>query len=37
VYIADERIFLLTVYDKADQETVSDTEIKTFIKALPIE
>jgi mRNA-degrading endonuclease RelE of RelBE toxin-antitoxin system len=36
VYIQDEQIFLLSIYDKSEKETVTDAEIKTFLKNLPI-
>ena len=37
VYITDEKVFLLTVYAKSEKETISDHEIKAYIKTLPFE
>jgi hypothetical protein len=34
VYIQNEQIFLLTIFDKSEKENISDSEIKGFIKNL---
>ncbi len=32
IKIQKEKIYFLTIYDKAEQETVSDTDLKVFIE-----
>jgi mRNA-degrading endonuclease RelE of RelBE toxin-antitoxin system len=34
VYIQDETVYLLSIYDKSDNETISDKEIRDLIKSL---
>jgi len=34
VKIIDETVYLLTVYDKSEQETVTDKELATMLKSL---
>jgi len=36
VYVQEEQIFLLSIYDKSEKENVTDNEIKTFFNNLPI-
>jgi len=36
VYVQNEQIFLLSIYDKSEKENVTDNEIKTFLKSLPL-
>jgi hypothetical protein len=36
VFVQNEQIFLLSIYDKSEKETVTDTEIKAFLDNLPI-
>ena len=34
VYVSDERIFLLSIYDKAEKETISDKELEKLLEGL---
>jgi mRNA-degrading endonuclease RelE of RelBE toxin-antitoxin system len=34
VYIQDQTVYLLSIYDKSDEETISDKEIRDLIKSL---
>jgi hypothetical protein len=36
VYVQNEQIFLLSIYDKSEKENISDNEIKEFLKKLPL-
>jgi len=36
VYVQEEQIFLLSIYDKSEKENITDNEIKTFLNNLPI-
>lgn len=36
VYVRNEQIFLLSIYDKSDKENITDNEIKVFLKSLPL-
>jgi hypothetical protein len=36
VYVRNEQIFLMSIYDKSEKENVTDNEIKAFLKNLPI-
>jgi len=33
-YIAEETVFLLSIYDKSDRENISDKEIEAFLKLI---
>ena len=33
-YIAEDTIFLLSIYDKSDQENISDSQIKELLKLI---
>lgn len=33
-YVSDETIFLLTIYDKSDKETISDKELLELLKLI---
>lgn len=37
VYIQDETVYLLSIYDKSDDETISDKEIRDLIKSIGFE
>lgn len=37
VYIQNETIYLLSIYDKSDDETISDKDIRDLIKSLGLE
>ncbi len=37
VYVAMETIFLLSIYDKSDQEDISNSELKELIKEIGLE
>lgn len=37
VYVAGETVFLLSIYDKGDQEDISNHELKELIEALELE
>ena len=37
VYIKDETVYLLSIYDKSDNESVSDKEIRDLIKSIGFE
>ncbi len=34
VYIQDETVYLLSIYDKSDQENISDKELRDLIQSL---
>lgn len=34
VYVTKETVYLLSIYDKSEQENLSDNEIKTLIQSL---
>ena len=34
LYVAGEKIFLLSIYDKAEQQNISEAEIKNLLKLL---
>ena len=34
VYIPDETVYLLSIYDKSDQENISDKELRNLIQSL---
>jgi hypothetical protein len=36
VYVRNEQIFLLSIYDKSEKENVTENELKTFLKNLPM-
>ncbi|MCX6239673.1 MAG: type II toxin-antitoxin system RelE/ParE family toxin [Bacteroidia bacterium] len=36
VYVLNEQIFLIDIYDKSERNTISDNDIKAYIKNLPI-
>lgn len=36
VYVQDEQVFLLSIYDKSEKDSVTDKEIQTFIENLPL-
>lgn len=36
VYVSGEKVFLLSVYDKSEKDTIPDHEIKAFINTLPL-
>ena len=36
VYVQEELLFLLSIYDKSKKENITDNEIKTFLNSLPI-
>ncbi len=36
VYVLNEQIFLMDIYDKSERDNISDKEIKDYIKNLPI-
>ena len=33
-YVAMDTVFLLSIYDKSEQETISDSQIKTLLKLI---
>lgn len=33
-YVADNTVFLLSIYDKSDQENISDSQIKALLKLI---
>lgn len=35
VYYRHEQVFLLSIYDKSDKESITDLEIQKFLKNLP--
>ena len=35
IIIAEEQVYLLSVYDKSDQETILDTEIERLLNLIP--
>jgi mRNA-degrading endonuclease RelE of RelBE toxin-antitoxin system len=37
VYVAEETVFLLSIYDKGEQEDISNQELKELIEALGLE
>ncbi len=37
VYIQSETVYLLSIYDKSDDENISDSEIRDLIKSLGLE
>jgi mRNA-degrading endonuclease RelE of RelBE toxin-antitoxin system len=37
VYIQDETVYLLSIYDKSDQEDISDKQLRDLIKSLGLE
>jgi mRNA-degrading endonuclease RelE of RelBE toxin-antitoxin system len=37
VYIQDETVYLLSIYDKSDQENISDKELRDLIQSLDLE
>lgn len=37
IYVAQETVFLLSIYDKSEQENISDSEIKALIKGIGLE
>lgn len=37
VYIQDETVYLLSIYDKSDKENISDKELRDLIKSLILE
>lgn len=36
VYVLNEQIYLIDIYDKSERDTISDNDIKEYIKNLPI-
>jgi len=36
VYVRNEQVFLMSIYDKSGKEDISDNEIKVFLKNLPL-
>jgi len=36
VYIQNEQIFLMSIYNKSEKENITDREIKTYLKNLPL-
>ena len=36
-YINDETVYLLSIYDKSDNESISDNEIRDLIKSIDFE
>ena len=34
VYVSGQKVYLLTIYDKSDRETISDREIEALLDAL---
>lgn len=34
LYVADNTVFLLSIYDKSDQENISDSQIKALLKLI---
>jgi mRNA-degrading endonuclease RelE of RelBE toxin-antitoxin system len=37
VYIQDETVYLLSIYDKSDKENISDKELRDLIQSLGLE
>lgn len=37
VYVLDETIYLLSIYDKSDTDTISDNELRELIKSLELQ
>lgn len=37
VYIQDEIVYLLSIYDKSDKENISDKELRDLIQSLSLE
>ena len=37
VYIQDETVYLLSIYDKSDKENISDKELRDLIQSLSLE
>ena len=37
VYIQDETVYLLSIYDKSEEQTISDKEIRDLIKSIGFE
>ena len=37
VYVKDETVYLLSIYDKSDDENISDKEIRDLIKSIDFE
>ncbi|EON74683.1 hypothetical protein ADIS_4794 [Lunatimonas lonarensis] len=33
-YVADNTVFLLSIYDKSDQDTISDNQIKALLQLI---
>lgn len=33
-YVAEDTVFLLSIYDKSDQENIPDSQIKAFLKLI---
>ena len=36
IYVQGERVFLLSIYDKSEKVKISNLEIKTYLKNLPL-
>ncbi len=36
LYIAEEIVYLMTIYDKSEQENISETELNNLLEELPI-
>ncbi len=34
VYVANETVYLLSIYDKSDQESMADAEIKSLVESI---
>lgn len=37
IYVKDETVYLLSIYDKSDDENISDKEIRDLIKSIDFE
>lgn len=36
VYVLNEQIYLMDIYDKSERDNISDNDIKAYLKNLPI-
>lgn len=36
VYVLNEQIYLMDIYDKSEKDNISDSDIKAYLKNLPI-
>jgi hypothetical protein len=37
VYVSNETVFLLSIYDKGEQQDISTNEIKTLLRAIELD